>query len=122
MSSTELGRWGEDIAARALETHGYVIIERNWRCPEGEIDVVARDGEAWVFVEVKTRSSEEYGLPEEAVTKDKRERLLNAGLLYLTENELGDVLWRVDVVAITLAASGKVRRLTIYKDAVRADG
>ena len=121
MSSTELGRWGETIAVRALETHRYTIVECNWRCPVGEIDVVARDGEMWVFVEVKTRSSEDYGLPEEAVTKVKQKRILSVGQMYLAENNLEDVPWRIDVVAIMLASSGKVQSLSIYRNAVHAD-
>jgi putative endonuclease len=122
MSSTEIGRQGEEIAAQALEAHGYALVERNWRCPAGEVDIVARDGETWVFVEVKLRQGEDFGSPEEAVTGAKQERLLQAALVYLAEHDLRDVAWRVDVVAISLASDGKVRRLALYKDAVRADG
>jgi putative endonuclease len=122
MSSTEIGRQGEEIAAQALEAHGYVLVERNWRCPAGEVDIVARDGDTWAFVEVKLRQGEDFGSPEEAVTGAKQERLLQAALVYLAEHDLRDVAWRVDVVAISLASDGKVRRLALYKDAVRADG
>ncbi|HEC21399.1 MAG TPA: YraN family protein [Chloroflexi bacterium] len=122
LSPAERGRRGEAIAAQALEAHGYRIIEHNWRCESGEIDIVACDGETWVFVEVKTRSSEAYGSPEEAVTQSKQTRLLNAATAYLAAHELDDVAWRVDVVAIMLGEGGKVRRLAIYQDAVRADG
>jgi putative endonuclease len=122
MSSTEIGRQGEEIAAQALEAHGYVLVERNWRCPAGEVDIIARDGETWVFVEVKLRQGEDFGSPEEAVTGAKQERLLQAALVYLAEHDLRDVAWRIDVVAISLASDGKVRRLALYKDAVRADG
>lgn len=73
----------------------------------------------WVFVEVKTRSSEAFETPEEAVTTEKEQRLYDTGLLYLAEHELENVGWRIDVVAITLGEDGKVRRLAIYKDAVR---
>ena len=66
-----LGRRGEAIAARHLEAAGLVIVERNWRCTHGEIDIVARDGGDLVFVEVKTRSSVEYGHPLEAITPIK---------------------------------------------------
>ena len=122
MTTTELGRRGEEIASQALESQGYQVVEKNWRCRTGEIDIVARDGEYWVFVEVKLRSSDAFGTPEEAVTVAKQKRLLNTGMMYLAEHGLDEVEWRIDVVAITLADSGKVHRLTIYQDAVRIDG
>ncbi len=120
-TTTELGRWGEGLASQALEAHGYRLVEKNWQCQTGEIDIVACDGECWVFVEVKVRSSDTFGTPEEAVTVTKQRRLLNTGMMYLVEHELEDVAWRIDVVAIELADSGKVRRLTIYQDAVRSN-
>ena len=119
-SSNETGRYGEDLAVQALRTHSYEIIERNWRCQIGEVDVVARQGDEWVFVEVKTRQGTGHGTPEEGVTDAKRSRMLRVGLAYLSEHELDDVAWRVDVVAIELGKTGKVRRLTIHRDAVRA--
>lgn len=122
MSTTERGRRGEALAEQALRAHGYEIIERNWRCPVGEIDLVARDGEVIVFVEVKLRGSDAFGTPEEAVTEAKQTRLLQAGAAYLAEHGLDDVPCRIDVVAIELAPSGKVQRLSIHRDAVRADG
>lgn len=78
-----LGEWGEAEAQRYLETMGYVFIKKNFRVPEGEIDLVMRDGEMVVFVEVKTRTSDTYGSPEESVSKLKRQRLLSVqrGLL-----------------------------------------
>jgi putative endonuclease len=118
-SSTERGLWGERLAAQALEAHGYEIIQRNWRAATGEIDLVAREDGMWVFVEVKTRSGEAFETPEEAVTTEKEQRLYDTGLLYLAEHELGEVGWRIDVVAITVGEGGKVRRLAIYQDAVR---
>ena len=122
MSTTERGRRGEDLAVQALEAHGYVVIDRNWRCAAGEIDLVARDSETWVFVEVKSRQGEDFGAPEEAVTAAKQGRLLQASLAYLVGHGLGDVQWRIDVVALVLSPSGRVKRLSIYRDAVRADG
>jgi putative endonuclease len=122
MTKTELGRWGEMIASQALESHGYQVVEKNWRCKTGELDLVTRDGECWVFVEVKVRSSDTFGTPEEAVTPTKQERLLTTGMMYLAEHGLEEVGWRIDVVAIKLADSGKVDSLTIYQDAVRIDG
>lgn len=122
MSTTERGRQGEEIAAYALKAHGYKIVERNWRCPAGEIDLVAWDGETIVFVEVKLRGGSAFGSPEEAVNEAKQARLLQAGAVYLAGHSLDDVPCRIDVVAIELAPSGKVQRLSIHRDAVRADG
>jgi putative endonuclease len=122
VSTSERGHWGEEIAVHALEARQYVIVERNWRCRAGEIDIVARDGETWVFIEVKLRQGEAHGLPEEAVTPSKQSRLLQAAEMYLDAHDLHDVPSRIDVVAISLGPSGKVHRLALYQDAVRADG
>jgi putative endonuclease len=116
------GRRGEALAARELERRGYSIVERNWRCEAGEIDLVAREGETWAFVEVKLRTGRAYGLPEEAITHRKRDRLLNAALMYLAERDLTDVIWRIDVVAIVTERGGGVERFSLYRDAVRFDG
>lgn len=121
-STTERGRRGEDLAAQALTTYGCDIVDRNWRCAVGEIDLVAREEDAWVFVEVKTRQSKTHGTPEEAVDAAKQGRLLQAAVAYISEHELDDVDWRIDVIAITLASDGRVQRLTRYCDAVRDDG
>jgi putative endonuclease len=122
MSSTARGQLGEAIAAQALHAHGYDIVEHNWRCEVGEIDVVAQQGEALVFVEVKLRGGDEYGTAEDSVTAAKQSRLLSAGALYVANHGLGDVDWRIDVVTISLAPSGRVSRINLYKDAVRANG
>lgn len=122
MTTTQIGQRGEALAALALERRGMLVVARNWRCAGGEIDIVARDQETWVFVEVKLRGANAYGTPEEAVTARKSERLLRSAEAYLIEQGLDDAAWRVDVVAIELAPSGRVQRLSIYEDAVRADG
>lgn len=96
----ELGRRGEDAAARFLDRRGYDIVERNWTCIAGEADIVARDGETVVFVEVKTRSSCEKGFPSEAVDAAKRERYENIAALFLQGYDVVDVPVRFDIVAI----------------------
>jgi putative endonuclease len=121
-SQQDRGQWGEGIAAQALEAHRYEIIERNWHCRYGEVDLVARDGDTWVFVEVKVRAAASIQSPEEAVSQTKRTRLWKTALAYLTEHDLDDVNWRIDVVAIRQSRRGKVFSLEIYQDAVRADG
>jgi len=121
-TTVEAGTRGETLAAQALERRGYEIVERNWRCQGGEIDLVARDGDVWVFVEVKLRGAGAFGTPEEAIDARKQARLLHAVQMYLAEHELDDAAVRIDVVAIELAPSGKVRRMALYQDAVWADG
>lgn len=96
-----LGRWGEDVAAQYLENLGYVILERNVRSEFGEIDLLARQGSVLVFVEVKARSSNDFGYPEEAVTETKQQHLLDAAQNYLQLHPELDGDWRVDVVAIS---------------------
>ena len=97
-----LGRMGEDVAADILKVAGYRIIERNYRCRGGEVDIVALDGKTVVFVEVKTRSSEEYGPPQLAVDGRKQRQLTRAAMTYLKEKRL--LIWsaRFDVVGIVV--------------------
>lgn len=121
-SNSETGRIGETLARQHLENHGYQVVERNWRCQEGEIDLVARQGGDWVFVEVKARRGDRFGAPEEAVTPAKQQRLLRCGLMYLAEHDLGDVSWRIDVVAIELSAKNQPVHIRVYKNAVDAAG
>ena len=106
----KLGRWGEQLAAKRLEAKGYVLLDRNWRCPRGEIDLVAKDGDVLVFVEVKTRRGRSYGTPEEAFTRSKSKRLLELGQRYLLERDIEDVEWRVDLVAVELDRQGTLQR------------
>lgn len=112
-----LGRWGESVAAHHLEAKGCRIVERNWRCQRGEIDLVARDGSTLVFVEVKTRRGRSMGTPEEGLTPRKGRKLLELGQLYLAERDL-DVDWRVDLVAIELDSGGKLLRCDHIPNAV----
>lgn len=101
----QLGERGERAAARFLERRGYEIVETNWRCRAGEIDIVARDGESLVFVEVKTRTSIEKGFPEEAVDEEKRRRYEILAAFYLSEHdEFDDAPVRFDVVALLVVA------------------
>lgn len=121
-TNTEVGREGEAIAAQALVAHGYRVIDRNWRCAAGEIDLIAQHQDVWVFVEVKLRRGDAFGTPEEAVTLAKQRRLLDAGVLYMQSIGQDDAVWRIDIVAIEMSPAGKVKRLSIHQDAVRADG
>jgi putative endonuclease len=101
-----VGRYGEDVAARHLLDAGLEILARNWRCREGEIDIVAREHGALVFCEVKTRSSELFGLPAEAVTRRKADRLRRLAYLWLQDNpqRVSDI--RFDVVSVLRSSAG----------------
>jgi putative endonuclease len=101
-----IGRYGEDVAARHLLDSGLEILARNWRCPEGEIDIVARERGALVICEVKTRSSDRYGVPAEAVTRRKADRLRRLAYCWLKENPAGGADVRFDVVAVTRSRAG----------------
>ena len=95
-----LGRWGETLAARHLEAQGLQIVARNYRTRKGELGLVAHQGDVTVFVEVKARLSDEFGLPEEAVTERKRQHLLEAAQSVLLEHPEWDGDWRVEGIAI----------------------
>lgn len=97
----ELGKRGEEIAKHFLEDKGFVILETNWRHEKDEIDIIARYGDELVIVEVKTRSTNIFGEPEEAVGEQKEEFLIRATEEYLIENNL-DVDVRYDIVSIIL--------------------
>jgi putative endonuclease len=105
-TTTELGQRGERIAARYLTDRGLRLLDRNWRCREGELDIVARDGDAIVFCEVKTRREVGFGHPVEAVTltKQRRLRLLAQRWLAAHDEHARDL--RFDVVGVLVRGSG----------------
>lgn len=97
----EYGKEGEEIAAKYLQEDGYKIIERNFLCKRGEIDIIALKYEQIVFIEVKTRTSIKYGLPSEAVTKEKLKHLYRAAEYYLvTRNLYNKIDTRIDVIEV----------------------
>lgn len=113
---TALGRFGEEAAARWLADRGYEIVERNWRCAAGELDLVARHAGWLVGVEVKTRSGLAYGDPLEAITRRKLTRLHRLMAAWVQEHEASaagrpgrGTPWRVDAVAVLVPRTGGVR-------------
>ena len=98
----ELGKKGEELALRFLKKNGYQIIERNYVCKLGEIDIIAKEKDTLAFVEVKTRTSTLFGPPELSVTPFKQMQLSKAALYFLKVKKLEDVKARFDVVAILL--------------------
>lgn len=106
-----LGKAGEDAAASHLEEKGYRILRRNFRTRSGEIDLVARDGQTIVFVEVKARTGTRFGLPAEAVGRARIERLERAGQLFLREIGGADLPYRIDVVSVLVSETGEPRHV-----------
>lgn len=115
---SRLGASGERLAAGLLEERGYRVVARNWRCPYGELDVIAEDGPELVFVEVKTRRGTGMGSPEEAITPAKRRHLIAAAQTYLAERGEEQRPYRFDVVAIELGASGTVASVRLHRRAI----
>lgn len=103
-----LGKQGEDLASQHLKKMGFTILARNYRQKSGEIDIIARDRNCLVFVEVKTRKSLRFGQPFEAVTPKKQAQLSKVALDYLSRNKLLDQSARFDVISILLPDNGKI--------------
>lgn len=114
----ETGNHGESLAASYLLGQGYEIIANNWRCAVGEVDLVAKDAEALIFVEVRTRRSARLGTPEESVTPAKQAKLIALAETYLTEHHCSGCDWRIDVIAIVLDRRNQISRLNHIKWAV----
>jgi len=114
-----LGQRGETVAAEKLAALGYEIVTRNYRCLSGEIDLIARHNETWVFVEVRTRRGGRFGTPEESITPRKRQHLIASSQSYLQEHQLEDVSWRIDAVAVELSPRGELLRVDVIENAVQ---
>lgn len=105
----KIGNLGEDIAAGFFESDGYQVLDRNYHSRYGELDLVLKKDNTLVFAEVKTRSSDAFGLPEASVTPGKFEKICNTGLIWLQEHPDEPDEWRVDVIAIQLDRARQVR-------------
>lgn len=128
----DTGAWGEALAARHLEQNGYTVLARNWRPaagnPElrlkGEIDIVARQGDVLVFVEVRTRHGAAHGTPEETLTARKRATLIDTAQAYLISmldrSTRDSCAWRIDLIAVDLDERNALRRLSHIEHAVGA--
>jgi putative endonuclease len=102
----QTGRQGEEIAASYLTAKGYTIIQRNWRCALGELDIVMEDGPILVFVEVRTRKGQRFGSAEESITPAKQSRLIELAQTYLQERGTPYPSWRIDVATVQLGPGG----------------
>lgn len=111
----DLGKWGEDLAVRKVKKLGYRCIARNYRCPLGEVDLIARDGDTLVFVEIKTRRGRSLAYAKEAVNQRKRRQLSKVALAYMKSNGLEDARARFDVVVINV--NGGDRQIEVVRNA-----
>jgi putative endonuclease len=102
----DLGNFGEDLAVKKIKRLGYKEIIRNFRCPLGEVDLIAKDGDTLVFIEIKTRKGKSIGYAKEAVDARKRRQLSKAALAYMKSHDCTEAKARFDVVAISLEGSG----------------
>ena len=118
MNRKETGQLGEKLARDFLKKRGYRIIETNYRCPRGEIDIVAKHKDTLVFIEARTKSSKDFGSPEESVTATKKERLKATAQHYLQNHEKLPEQWRIDFVAVELDEKGKPARVDLIQNAV----
>lgn len=118
-SRIRLGKWGEGVAGRFLQEKGYVLLETNYRCRWGEVDIVAQEGDELVFVEVRTRRGVQYGTPEESVTAAKARRLVATAQEYLQEHNQDNAGWRIDLVAIKLDGDRRVQEIAHLRHAVQ---
>lgn len=121
MKRRETGILGEKLARDFLRKRGYRILEANYRCPEGEIDLIARHKDYLVFIEVRTKRSLEFGSPEESITAIKKERLRAVAAHYQQTHDNLPQLWRIDVVAVELDRRGKPSRIELIENAVGED-
>lgn len=111
----DLGNLGERLALQKIRRIGYKLIEKNYRCSLGEIDLIAKDGDSLVFIEIKTRKGSSTGFAKEAVTQRKIRQVSKAALTYLKANKCSDTKARFDVIAVNI--SGESTEIELIKDA-----
>jgi len=118
MKRRDTGILGEKLARDFLKKRGYHIQETNYRCPEGEIDIVVRHKDSLAFIEVRTKRSLEFGSPEESITPAKMERLRAAAYYYQQTHTNLPPSWHIDVLAIELNQKGKLSRIELIENAI----
>ena len=115
MNKDEIWKMGEEVARKYLKKKGYKIIEQNYRTKYAEIDIIAKDQNMLVFVEVRTKTSERFGLPEETINRKKLQKLLLNAKAYVKMKEW-EGQYRIDAVCIILSPEGKLRRINHYEE------
>jgi len=122
MNRREVGKLGEKAAQKFLKKRGYRIRETGFRCRHGEIDIIAQHKSCLVFIEVRTKSSLEFGSPEESLTEAKKKKLIACALTYITSRQKLPSEWRIDVVAVELDDRGKTKRIEVIENAIEQSG
>lgn len=117
-----LGNAGEDIAYEHLSSIGYKILDRNFRCKLGEVDLIGFDGDILCFIEVKTRTSNIYGSPSEAVSSYKQHRIVKSALMYISKKRLNNFMCRFDVIEIISDGMQENSQINLIKDAFQYSG
>lgn len=118
MKRRDTGTLGEKLAQAFLSKKGYRILETNYRCRHGEIDIVAQQGDCLVFIEVRTKTSAQFGSPEESITAAKMEKLREVATHFQQSLQNLPASWRIDMVAIELDRSKKPTRIELIENAV----
>ena len=118
MKRRNTGILGEKLAGDFLKKRGYHILETNYRCPEGEIDIIAGHKDSLVFIEVRTKRSLRFGTPEESITPTKREKLRTVAAHYQQTHDNLPSTWRIDVVAVEIDRKDKPSRIELIENAV----
>jgi len=119
MKKQQSGKLGEQLACSALKKKGYRIIEKNYRCRHGEIDIIARHKDCLVFIEVRTKTGHDFGSPEESITEQKKQRLISTAMDYLNSHPDLPENWRIDFVAVELdPLTNKATRIEIIENAL----
>jgi len=118
MKRRETGILGEKLARDFLINRGYIIKDTNYHCREGEIDIIALDGDCLVFVEVRSKKSREYGSPEESITHSKKGKIIAAAYHYQQDHDDLPSSWRIDFLAIELDKAGRPYRIDIIENAI----
>jgi putative endonuclease len=119
MNKKSVGDLGESIAGNLLKKKGYKIVQRNYRCKHGEIDIVAEIKRTLVFVEVRTKSSLEFGTPEESVTAGKKKKIVSSVFDYLNDHKCLSRIWRIDFIGIELSGDGSIKRVNHIENAIQ---
>jgi putative endonuclease len=118
MRRRETGMLGEKLAGEFLGRNGYSILETNYRCPGGEIDIIARQKDTLVFIEVRTKTGRQFGVPEESITPAKMEKLRTVAAHYCQYHDDLPEARRIDVVAIEMNRKGRPTRIELIENAV----
>jgi len=112
----KIGIFGQDLAKDFLQQREYQILTENYYTQAGEIDIICQKDEQLVFIEVKTRTSQEFGIPEQAIDKNKKEKLHKTALNYLQENKISQENWRIDCIAIEINKDTKTAKIRHHKN------